>query len=50
MSREMIGVFCENDTEQTRVHTPLGEKQSFFMLQSVEHVVATGLHTVTTRH
>jgi len=48
-SMEMIGVFYENNTEHTRVHTLLGEKQSFLTLQPVEHVVATGLHTVTTQ-
>jgi len=46
-SRENIGVFCENNTEHTRVHILLGEKQSYFMLQQLEHVVATGLHSVT---
>jgi len=47
-SREIIGVFCENNTEHKRVHIRLGEKQSYFMLQQMEHVVATGLHSVKT--
>ena len=48
-SSETIGVFCENNTKHTRVHTVLGEMQSFLMLQQMEHVVATGLHMVRLR-
>jgi hypothetical protein len=48
-SSETIGVFCENNTKHTPVHTVLGEMQSFLMLQQMEHVVATGLHMVRLR-
>jgi len=40
-SRKIIGVFCENNTEHTRVHLRLCEKQGFFVLQQMKRVVST---------
>jgi hypothetical protein len=46
----MFGVFCETNIEHTQVDTLLREKQSLLTLQKVEHLVTTGLHTVTNQH